>query len=131
MGGIQREVDGTVCRLRGEGFSSEFDHAERLAIFEGVLRRNGPAEYEPFWNELERLIERGGHCWIDLRALEFLNSSGIAMLSRLVLRAREIEGLTMTIRGSRHVPWQSRSLRNLRKLWPALVVLDAGENDSG
>ncbi|MFN4262884.1 MAG: hypothetical protein ACK4IT_04505 [Thioalkalivibrionaceae bacterium] len=121
--GIRHEIDGDCCRFSGDGFRVDFDHVRRRAVFEGALRRNGPAEYEVFWRELERMVARGGHCWIDLQLLEFLNSSGIAMLSRLVLRARDTDGLSVTIRGSRQIPWQARTLRNLSKLWPELVVL--------
>jgi hypothetical protein len=55
---------------------------------------------------------------LDMRPLVYLNSSGINILSRFVLkmRARLESKLVMLAQSS--VPWQSKSLPNLQRLMP-------------
>ena len=54
-----------------------------------------------------------------------MNSSGIAMLSKFVIEARGRADGGLVIRASRSVPWQGKSLNNLKRLMPALE-LDMG-----
>nr|WP_232222185.1 hypothetical protein [Thioalkalivibrio paradoxus] len=59
---------------------------------------------------------------LDLTELEFLNSSGIATLSKFVINARNRQTCRLTIRGSGSIAWQGKSLNNLKRLMPALEL---------
>jgi hypothetical protein len=59
---------------------------------------------------------------VDLSELEFLNSSGIAMLSKFVIEARNRKTVTLTILGAQAIPWQGKSLVNLQRLMPAMQL---------
>ena len=57
---------------------------------------------------------------LDLRGLEFLNSSGIAMLSKFTIEIRNRKTVDLSVVGSKAVSWQGKSLINLCKLMPTL-----------
>jgi hypothetical protein len=59
---------------------------------------------------------------LDLRELDFLNSSGITMLSRFVMEARDRPGIDVQVLAFETVPWHARSLRNLQRLMPTLSI---------
>lgn len=107
--------------LSGEGFDVQRDDENAVVALKGVLRLNGMAEYAPIATILGDMAERGPVLTIDVAGLEFLNSSGIAMLSRFVIDARNA-GRSLRLRASESIPWQGKSLRNLQRLMPALEL---------
>jgi hypothetical protein len=70
----------------------------------------------------ETLINPTTPIVLDLRELEFLNSSGITMLSRFVIQARDRTGIDLQVLASEAVPWHARSLKNLQRLMPSLSI---------
>jgi anti-anti-sigma factor len=59
---------------------------------------------------------------LDLKNLEFLNSSGISMLSKFVINIREKNSTQILVKGSESIPWQGKSLKNLQRLMPSLIL---------
>jgi hypothetical protein len=59
---------------------------------------------------------------LDLKALEFLNSTGIRAMAKLVLQVREHEGMSLEIIGDQGIPWQNKLLKNLQRLMPQLIL---------
>lgn len=59
---------------------------------------------------------------IDLKELGFLNSSGISMLSKLVMSMRKKNGTQLVILCSNDMPWQGKYLKNLERLLPGLKL---------
>ncbi|MDD3517670.1 MAG: hypothetical protein PHQ14_04925 [Chromatiales bacterium] len=109
-------------KVEGETYTLDIaDDGDAIAL-RGSLRLNGLEEYAPILDALRNTAAGGGAVTLDLRGLEFLNSSGIAMLSKFVIEARGREGLALSILGSELVPWQGKSLKNLQRLWPALTL---------
>lgn len=88
----------------------------------GILRLNGLQEYAPMIDLLTMARHSTERLTLDIRGLEFLNSSGIAMLSRFVIDARNDNVSKLTILGSQSVSWQGKSLKNLQRLMPDLVL---------
>lgn len=105
--------------ITGESYSLDWDSETRTAALKGILRLNGLEEYAPISRFLLAAVPQGSMT-LDLRGLEFLNSSGIATLSKFVIEIRNRKTVDLTVLGSKAVAWQSKSLVNLSKLMPAL-----------
>lgn len=90
-------------------------------VLEGYLRLDGIEAYQPVMDLLLLAAERDP-CIVDLHQLEFLNSSGISMLSMFVVKVRDRGTTHLSFRGSEAILWQTRSLKNLKRLMPALHI---------
>ncbi len=91
---------------------------------EGTLRLGGSKEYTFITNLLHEVLEKSDNTeiTIDLSALHFLNSSGINILSKFAIFVRKKGAIQFTVKGSTNIPWQNKSLPNLKKLYPALIL---------
>lgn len=105
--------------ITGETYGVEWDETARTVALKGILRLNGLDEYAPIARFLSAAVPQGGMV-LDLRGLEFLNSSGIAMLSKFVIEMRNRKTVDLTVLGSKAISWQGKSLVNLCKLMPTL-----------
>ncbi len=109
--------------IKNEDYRIFYDTVATTIIFQGSLRLNGMDEYEPISALLSNVIEKEpSHCTLNLQQLKFLNSSGISMLSQFVINVRKKKNIQMIVIGSQEVPWQSKSLKNLQRLMPALTL---------
>lgn len=108
--------------LQDELYAVAYDPAAGAVYLKGTLRLNGAEEYAPIVSLLGRALDVHSQMTLDLRELEFLNSSGIATLSRFVIDARNRKTVALTILGTKQVAWQTKSLANLQRLMPALVM---------
>ena len=109
--------------IDGENYSLAYDEPANSISISGSLRLNGLEEYKPILDALNKGVEAGNSMKLDLSGLEFLNSSGIAMLSKFIINARGKDGFALTVTGSTQVPWQGKSLKNLQRLWPDLELV--------
>ncbi|MGD1906755.1 MAG: hypothetical protein ACFB0C_12270 [Leptolyngbyaceae cyanobacterium] len=91
-------------------------------FFEGFLRLDGVEAYQPIMDLLLKTVETHTTCTLNLKALEFLNSSGISMLSMFVVKVRQQDNAQLILQGSDTILWQTKSLRNLQRLMPSLVL---------
>lgn len=105
--------------VSGENYAVEWDADTRTVSLKGILRLNGLEEYGPIARFLSSAVPEGAMV-LDLRGLEFLNSSGIAMLSKFVIEIRNRKIVDLTVFGSKAISWQGKSLVNLCKLMPSL-----------
>ncbi|MDY7014362.1 MAG: hypothetical protein SVX43_12325 [Cyanobacteriota bacterium] len=91
--------------------------------FQGLLRESGIAEYKPIEQLLEDAIAHSPPVLtLNLKHLEFLNSSGMSILSRFVISVRKKKTIQLIVRGSSDVPWQKKSLGNWQRLMPSLTL---------
>ncbi len=78
-------------------------------------------EYAPIVDLLNEVTDSSPNMiTLDLRKLEFLNSSGINIISRFAIEVRQLKNIQITIQGSKQIPWQGKSLKNLQRLMPSL-----------
>lgn len=112
-------------KIENANYTLITDSDNNTVTIGGSLRLNGMEEYGPVLDALRNALAQGNCMALDLGGLEFLNSSGIAMLSKFVIEARGVPQMQLTIRGSAQVPWQGKSLKNLQRLFPALELIIA------
>lgn len=109
--------------LKTDDYQVAYDPIATTVTFQGSLRLNGMQEYAPIVELLETVAESAfPRITLDLQALRFLNSSGINVLSKFVLKVRQQANTQLLIRGSKSIPWQGKSLKNLQRLMPDLTL---------
>ncbi|BBC25209.1 slr1659 superfamily regulator [Pseudanabaena sp. ABRG5-3] len=109
--------------VKGDDYKVWYNASESSIYCQGSLRLAGTEEYAPIVKILEHVIEKSPqHIILNLCQLEFLNSSGINVLSKFVIKVRQKEKISITVQGSDTVPWQGKSLKNLQRLMPALKL---------
>ena len=104
-------------------------------VCKGSLRLSGKDDYDPIIKLLENVVDtvkvddeesnlpqEAPIITLDLRELEFLNSSGINILSKFVIKVRQKGKIAIMVRGSKNIPWQGKSLKNLERLMPSLQL---------
>lgn len=107
---------GTNMEIKGVNYRVWYDPANVVVSFEGILRLGGPQEYQPIEDLLDKvLLTEPNVITLDMRALSFLNSSGINVLYKFAIAMRKKGELKLVVRGSKSIPWQGKSLPNLKK----------------
>lgn len=109
-------------KIQGDGYNVNFDQDQARVAIQGTLRLGGMEEYQPIFSLLQQAVEDvSGTLTIDMRELQLLNSSGITMLSKFVIGCRSRE-IVLTLQASKNIPWQAKSLKNLQRLLPSIVL---------
>ena len=71
---------------------------------------------------LNILSEKPAEIILDLRELQFVNSSGINIFSKFAVKLGEQERSHLTIRGNQKLSWQSNVFTNLKTILPTLTL---------
>jgi hypothetical protein len=112
-----------VKEIKTDDYSVGYEATSQTVTFSGSLRLSGLDEYAPIVKLLDEVAEEdNGAIALDLENLKFLNSSGINVLSKFVIKVRQNANTSMVVKGSKTIPWQSKSLKNLQRLMPTLVL---------
>ena len=102
--------------IKNNDYRVWYDASTQSVFFEGSLRLNGVKEYEPIANLLKDILEKKpSEIILDMRELDFLNSSGINVMYQFVISVRRMAEVRLIVRGSRKIPWQGKSLPNMQK----------------
>ncbi len=100
-----------------------YDPETDIIHFQGSLRLGGMADYAPIVELLDHIKAKHPEIiTLNLEPLEFLNSSDISMLSKFVINVRKEAVSQIMIKGSNDIAWQGKSLKNLQRLMPNLVL---------
>ncbi len=112
-----------IQEIKGEDYSIQYDPESLTVCFQGELSLGGPTEYAPIAELLDEVANpEPPTITLNLKKLEFVNSSGISMLSKFVISVRKKKTIQLLVLGSNEIPWQQKSLRNLEKLLPTLKL---------
>ena len=101
----------------------------RVSMSGAVEMRDPGVVFNPWWNALDDELRRRAiqRVEVDLRDLNFMNSSGILTMVRWLSRAKG-HGSTayrIELQYDRNVTWQRTSIPTLAKLAPGVVVAKA------
>ncbi|HEY9844904.1 MAG TPA: hypothetical protein V6D03_01785 [Candidatus Caenarcaniphilales bacterium] len=109
--------------IESEDYRVWYDPMQQTVICQGSLRLNGMEGYAPIVRLLNHVADQEPPTIrLNLRELRFLNSSGINVLSKFVIQVRQKVNTQMVIQGSKTIPWQGKSLKNLQRLMPSLQL---------
>jgi hypothetical protein len=93
-----------------------YDPVAQKIAWSGVVRLR-EEEYQLIAELLEKAANsQAEEITVDLRELSFLNSGGINILSRFLLKVRNHQTSNLTILANQAHAWQRKSLRNLQRL---------------
>ena len=109
------EIKTDEYRVWTEGSEIFFDGAMRLASSDAGASITALAT--------SVLASHPASITLNLKDLHFLNSSGINLLAKFTIEVRKHPDVQLVVRGTPDIPWQSKSLPNLKKLHPAVVLL--------
>ena len=88
---------------------------------QGTLQLNGTQGYAPIAELFDEVLEQAPpKITLDVKQLEFLNSSGINMISKFIIKVRKKKNIQIIVKGSQKLEWQDKLLRNLGLLMPGL-----------
>lgn len=109
--------------IKTEDYNIWYDAAAKAVICQGSLRLGGMEDYAPIEQLLDfAVVEQPQNLTLNLQGLKFLNSSGINVLSKFVIKARQQKSMQLVVQGSTNIPWQGKSLKNLQRLLPSLKL---------
>jgi hypothetical protein len=112
-----------AIEIKAENYMASYDPETSKVSLSGALRLAGMEEYAPISQLMIDVLNSGtDQLTIDLQRLDFLNSSGINMLSKFVITARQRPDTKVLVLGSVSIPWQGKSLKNLQRLMPTLQL---------
>ena len=97
----------------------------RVAMSGAVEMRDPGDVLNPFWTLIDEEARRRGlkTVELDVRDLNFMNSSGILTLVRWITRCKSHgDGYRLVLLYDRNVTWQRASIPTLAKLAPSVVV---------
>ena len=111
-----------VMEVRDSNYRVWYDEKSHTVFFEGTLRLT-TAEYEPISRLLTEALEtQPPTLTLHMLELTFLNSSGINMLYKFAISLRKSGIEQISVTGSASIPWQSKSLSNLKKFLPVIEI---------
>src|SRR5690349_13450435 len=108
--------------IKTADYSVRYDKDSATIFFAGFLRLEGVDAYKEILDLCIKVCDEQKQISLNLTDLQFLNSSGISMFSMFVLKIRDIGDLKLTMYGSEKVLWQTKSLKNLKRLMPGMTL---------
>ena len=89
----------------------------------GTMRLPSPLSYDHPFSPVRKGIEEATDLYeIDVTRLDYLNSSGITALARMIILGRK-EDKAIRLKICNDIPWQKRSLMSLKSLWEKLFIV--------
>ena len=88
----------------------------------GSMRLPSPLSYDQPFSLIKKALDESTTILdIDLTDLEYLNSSGITSLARIIIQARK-DDKEMKLIINKTIPWQDKTLSSLKSLWEKLHI---------
>lgn len=109
--------------INGDSYNVSYNSEKELIVCDGTLRLYGSEGYAPIMAIFEEAAERKPETLtLNIKGLQFLNSSGINTIAKFVIKVRKLKTSTLVVMGNPEFSWQKKSLKNLEKLLPGLQL---------
>ena len=109
-----------MMHVEGQEYVIDYNPNSATVTFSGILRLHNNSEQDAIEGLLaEAVDQKPTMITLDLESLKFINSAGINVLSRFVLKTRGQTTTKVAIHGTKQVLWQSKTVENLRRLSPS------------
>ncbi|MEQ8753895.1 slr1659 superfamily regulator [Coleofasciculus sp. G1-WW12-02] len=109
--------------IQTEDYTVWYEPTTATVNFKGLLRESLISDYKPIEELLDQvMVQELPLITMNLQQLEFLNSSGMSVLSRFVIRVRKQKITQLMVKGSTQMPWQNKLLSNWQRLVPTLKM---------
>ena len=109
--------------IKMNDYHVNYDTETTTLSCKGSLRLGGMEEYAPIVQIFNQVVaQEPPLIYFNLRELQFLNSSGINVLSKFIIKVRQKKDVQMIVQGSQQIPWQGKSLKNLQRLMPSMQL---------
>lgn len=101
-----------------------YNESDSIMEFKGSMRLANMKEYDVVSEFMKEAIATSDkHLTMDLKSLQFLNSSGITTLSLFILNCKKAKNPQITVLGNDAVSWQQKSISNFKKLWNDVEII--------
>src|SRR5262249_23972666 len=99
-----------------------------VAMAGSLESRDPRATFDPYWTALDDSVrhQKVAKVVLDIRGLDYMNSSGILTLARWLMRAMQHAVYTVVIEHDADVTWQHSNVPVLAKLAPTVVHVGSG-----
>ena len=96
-----------------------------LEMLGAVDARDAGAVFDAYWSRIDADLRKEGIRMVelDLRGLEFMNSSGLLTIVRWLTKVKDSPGYQIIIHHDRELTWQRTNVPVLAKLAPTVVRL--------
>jgi hypothetical protein len=112
-----------IMEIQNKDYRIWYDSSTETITCQGAFRLSKMEDYAPIVELLNDVALSHPHkITLDLRKLDFLNSSGINILSKFVIKVRQQKTIQIAVQGSQAILWQEKSLKNLQRLMPSLEL---------
>jgi len=108
--------------IKTEEYTIDIMEGHGKTLFSGSMRLPSPTAYEESFSKITAELDNTSTTYeLDLKELNFLNSSGLTAIARLFIYSRK-KNKAIRVIGSADIPWQKRSLPSLKKLWEKIDI---------
>lgn len=112
-----------TMEIKNKDYYIWYDASTKTITCQGSFRLSKMEDYAPIVDLLNNVaLAQPDKITLDLRQLDFLNSSGINILSKFVIKVRQQKSIQIAVRGTKAILWQEKSLKNLQRLMPSLEL---------
>lgn len=120
---MAENIDIEIKNIETTEYQVSYDDDTKIIVCKGALRLNGMEGYQSIINFLGKVADKKPpKIYFNMKELNFLNSSGINVLSKFVIQVRQKKTVEMVLQGNKKIPWQGKSLKNLQRLMPRLEL---------
>jgi hypothetical protein len=122
---MSEEIFGGPLTAEGVTIVPRLENGVLRVSMSGAIEMRDPGVLlNPYWNGIDDEVRRRGirRVEVDMRDLNFMNSSGILTLVRWVTRAKASKAYSIELQYDRNVTWQRTSIPTVAKLAPEMVV---------
>jgi hypothetical protein len=109
--------------VAGEKYKVNYDSSIATLTCEGMMNERGKEGYKSVSELFENVVNQEAEViTMDIRNLEFLNSSGITVIGGFVIKLRNKGKSKFVIHCTKKYTWQERSMKGIKKLMPDLEL---------